>query len=272
MILIFATVLLVAACSSDAPEEKKPAAPETQPAQEATTAPEEAKAPEVKVLRVAHDATWPPMEFMDAETKQVVGYSVDYIDAIAKETGVKVEHRNVAWAGIFAELAANRCDVIASSVTITEERKASMDFSEPYYTVQQAVVTQASVPFEKVEDLNGKRLGAQVSTTGYFAARKVAASELKSYDAIGHAIEDLKNGRIDAVICDDPVAADFALQAGDNKDLLKIAFVIQDAEIENYGFAVRKGDTETLGILNKGIEAVKEKGIEDQLIEKWIGK
>ena len=224
-----------------------------------------------KTIVVAHDATWPPMEYVDSN-KNIVGYSVDYIDAIAKETGVKVVHKNVAWSGIFAELAANRCDVISSSVTITEERGRVMDFSMPYYTVQQAVVVRKGTAFKTEDDLKDKRLGAQISTTGYFAANKIIGNKAKSYDAIGHAMEDLKNARLDAVLCDDPVAADFALQGGSNKDELEIAFVIDTAEKEYYGFAVRKGDAETLEILNKGIQAVKDKGIEAELIKKWIGK
>ncbi|MDR2892259.1 MAG: basic amino acid ABC transporter substrate-binding protein [Deltaproteobacteria bacterium] len=224
-----------------------------------------------KTLMVVHDATWPPMEFIDAN-RQIVGYSVDYIDAIAQETGIKVTHKNVAWSGIFAELAAKRCDVIASSITITPERAKIMDFSTPYYTVQQAVVTRNDVTYTTADELKDKLLGAQISTTGYFAAKNLVGDQAKSYDAIGHAIEDLKNGRLDAVICDDPVAADFALQGAGNKDALKISFVMETGEIEHYGFAVRKGDTETLELLNAGIKAVKDKGIEAQLIKKWIGK
>jgi polar amino acid transport system substrate-binding protein len=178
----------------------------------------------------------------------------------------------VAWSGIFGELAAKRCDVIASSVTITEDRKKEMSFSNPYYTVQQAVVTPKNAVITSSKELADKRLGAQISTTGYFAANKIVGNKAKSYDAIGHAFEDLKNGRLDAVLCDDPVAADFALQNASNKELLKIAFVITDAEIEHYGFAVRLNDKETLDILNKGIQAVKDKGIEAALVKKWIGK
>ncbi|MDR1126237.1 MAG: basic amino acid ABC transporter substrate-binding protein [Deltaproteobacteria bacterium] len=224
-----------------------------------------------KTFVIAHDATWPPMEYVDAN-KKIVGYSVDYIDAIAKEVGIEVAHKNFAWTGIFAELAAGRCDVISSSVTITPERAQVMDFSIPYYIVQQAVVTTNDATFASTDDLKGKRLGAQLSTTGYFAAHEIIGNKAKSYDAIGHAIEDLKNGRLDAVICDDPVAADYALQSAGNKDALKIAFVIDNAEEEHYGFAVRKGDKETLDLINKGVAAVKEKGIEAELIKKWIGK
>lgn len=228
-------------------------------------------APKEEVLIVAHDATWPPMEYVDAN-KQIVGYSVDYIDAIAKEVGIKVQHENAAWEGIFAQLAAGKYHVISSSVTITEERAKAMDFSIPYYTVQQAVIAPFGSGYVNTDSLNGKRLGAQLGTTGYFAAHKIIGDKAKSYNDIALAMEDLKNGNLDAVICDDPVAADYALQSAGNKDALEIAFVIDSAEEENYGFAIRKGDTKTLELINKGVKAVKEKGIEAELIKKWIGK
>lgn len=224
-----------------------------------------------RVVIVAHDATWPPMEYLDSN-KKIVGYSVDYIDAVAKEAGFTVQHRNIAWDGIFAELASKKCDVISSSVTITSERKKAMDFSTPYYEVRQAVIVPKTTAIKSEADLQGKVLGAQISTTGYFAAQKVKNSKPKSYDEIGLAVEDLYNGRLDAVICDDPVAADFALKKAEYSEKLKIAFTIDSADQEFYGFAVRKGDKATLDLLNKGIEAVKAKGIEKELTQKWMGK
>ncbi len=224
-----------------------------------------------RVIVVAHDATWPPMEYIGSD-KQLIGYSVDYIDAVAKEAGFQVKHRNVAWAGIFGELAAGKCDVIASSVTITPERQKAMDFSIPYYKVQQAVIVPKDSAIKQPSDLENKTIGAQISTTGYFAAREIKGATPKSYDAVGLAIEDLLNKRLDAVICDDPVAADFALKKAENAEKLHIVFVIEDAEVEFYGFAVKKGNTAVLDLLNKGVTAVKEKGIEAQLIQKWIGK
>ena len=224
-----------------------------------------------RTIIVAHDATWPPMEYLSPE-KKLVGYSVDYMDAVAKEAGFTAQHKNIAWDGIFAELASKKCDVIASSVTITQDRKKTMDFSTPYYEVRQAVVVAKAGTIKADADLQGKTLGAQISTTGYFAAQKIKDAKPKSYDEIGLAIEDLFKGRLDAVICDDPVAADFALKKANYAEKLHIAFILKSTEPEHYGFAVRKGDKDTLDLLNKGIAAVKSKGIEAQLTKKWMGK
>ena len=87
-------------------------------------------------LTVAHDATWPPMEYVDAD-KNIVGYSIDVTNAIAEAAGFTLTHKNAAWDGIFAALENGDFDFIASSVSITEERKAKYDFSAPYIAVGQ---------------------------------------------------------------------------------------------------------------------------------------
>ncbi|MBG3877016.1 basic amino acid ABC transporter substrate-binding protein [Desulfovibrio oxamicus] len=224
-----------------------------------------------KTIVVAQDATWPPMEFVDAN-KNLVGFSVDYTDAMAKEAGFKIVHKNVAWDGIFAGLESGSYDAIVSSVSITDERKNAMDFTAPYYEVRQALVVPKTTNATKLDDMKGKTLGGQISTTGYFTIKKTAGVTAKSYDEIGLAMEDLFNGRIDGVVCDDPVAASYALQQEQYAAKMKIAFVIETQEKEFYGIAVKKGNKEVLDLLNKGIAAVKAKGIDKQLREKWIGR
>ena len=224
---------------------------------------------EETTLVVAYDATWPPMEFIDKDRK-LVGYAVDYIAAVAKEAGFKVENKNIAWDGIFSGLAAKRYDVIASSVTITDARKKVMDFSDPYYTVKQALLTRKDLEVHKMEDMTGKRLGAQIGTTGFFAIKKYPGIKGVSYDEIGLAIEALASGRIDGAVCDDPTAVNFIMDNEEYAAKLKVALIIPADEPEYYGFAVDKGNTKVLELLNKGIAAVKAKGIEDELVKKWI--
>jgi polar amino acid transport system substrate-binding protein len=225
---------------------------------------------EQKTFVVAHDATWPPMEFIDQETKQVIGFSVDYMNAVAKEANFNIVSRNVAWDGIFAGLENGNYNIIASSVTITEERAKQYDFSIPYYVVRQAVVMHKDATATSVDDLKGKTLGGQLGTTGFFAIRNIPEANAKSYDEIGLAMEDLFNGRIDGVVCDDPVAIQFALMQEEYKARLKVAFIIPTDTPEEYGFVVRKGDTETLELINKGIQTVKDKGIDKELQAKWF--
>lgn len=223
-----------------------------------------------RTIVIATDATWPPMEFVNAD-KQIVGFDIDYMKAAAKEAGYNVEFKSVAWDGIFGGLEAGKYDAVCSSVTITDERKKTMDFSIPYFKVRQALVVPKTSTAKTLEDMKGKTVGAQIGTTGYFAIKKVAGVDAKSYDEIGLAMEDLFNGRIDGVVCDDPVAAQYALQREEYKAKLKIAAVLDTGD-EYYGVAVKKGNTEVLDLLNKGIKAVEEKGIAKELRAKWIGQ
>lgn len=217
----------------------------------------------------ATDATWPPMEFVN-DQKQLVGYSIDFMTAAGKEAGFTPVFKNTAWDGIFAGLAANKYDAIVSSVSITEERKKAMDFSEPYYTVRQALIVPKASTAKSLADLKDQKVGGQIGTTGFFAIKAAVGVVPKSYDEVGLAMEDLNVGRIAAVVCDDPVAVNYALN--NYKDTLKIAAVIETGAAENYGVAAKKGNTTTLALINKGILAVKAKGIDKELIQKWMGQ
>ncbi|ADW19442.1 amino acid ABC transporter substrate-binding protein, PAAT family [Desulfobulbus propionicus DSM 2032] len=220
-------------------------------------------------ITFATDATWPPMEFVN-DQKQVVGYAIEFMTAAGKEAGFTPVFKNTAWDGIFAGLAAKKYDAIVSSVSITEERKKAMDFSEPYFTVRQALIVGKASTAKSLADLKGQKVGGQIGTTGYFAIKAAAGVEAKSYDEVGLAMEDLNVGRIAAVVCDDPVAANYAMDK--YKDTLKIAAIIETGEAEHYGVAVNKGNAETLALINKGIAAVKAKGLDQELKKKWIGQ
>ncbi len=217
----------------------------------------------------ATDATWPPMEMVN-DQKQVVGYSIEYMTAAGKEAGFTPVFKNTAWDGIFAGLDNKKYDAIVSSVSITEDRKKAMDFSEPYYTVRQALIVPKASTAKSLADLKGQKVGGQIGTTGYFAIKAAEGVEPKSYDEVGLAMEDLNVGRIAAVVCDDPVAANYALDK--YKDTLKIATVIETGEAEHYGVAVAKGNTKILELVNKGILAVKAKGLDKELMQKWMGQ
>jgi len=224
-----------------------------------------------KTIVFATDSTWPPMEFVD-ENKKIVGFSIDYMNEAGKLAGFTAEFKAVAWDGIFAGLAGGQYNAICSSVSITEERKQKMDFSIPYFKVRQALVVRKDSQVKSLDELKGKKVGTQISTTGTFAVQKVEGVVSKTYDEVGLAIEDLYNGRIDGVVCDDPVAANYALTNEKYKATLKIAAVIETGEVEYYGIAVQKGNKEILDLVNKGIKAVQEKGIDQQLRKKWIGQ
>ena len=233
----------------------------------ATAAPDPAFADAARSVTVATDATWPPMEMVDAN-KKIVGFDIDYLTAVAKEAGFAVSFKNTAWDGIFAGLAAGRYDMIASSVTITDERKKQYDFSDPYINVGQILVVPKTETGKTLAALKRKRAGAQIGTTGAMEIKKTDGVELKTYDEIGLAFEDMAAGRIGGVVCDEPTAAHYALQRKEYKEKFKI--VGETFTQESYGFVVKKGNTELVDLLNKGIKAAKAKGIDEQLRKKWL--
>ncbi len=223
---------------------------------------------EAVTITVATDATWPPMEMVD-KNKDIIGFDIDFLTAVAKEGGFNVVFKNVAWDGIFAGVGAGKYDAIISSVTITEERKKKMDFSDPYINAGQILVIPKSDKSTQIlSDLKGKRVGAQMGTTGSFEIKKAEGVELKSYDEIGFAFEDMMAGRIQGVVCDTPVAANYALQREEYKDKFKI--VGRPFTEEYYGVVVKKGNEKLVKMINRGIRAVKEKGIDKQLEAKWL--
>ncbi|MFW5743393.1 MAG: basic amino acid ABC transporter substrate-binding protein [Spirochaetota bacterium] len=222
----------------------------------------------VRTITVGTDATWPPMEFVN-EDKELVGYDIDLMNAIADAAGFEVEFQNTAWDGIFAGLGTGEYDAVISSVTITEDRKQTMDFSEPYINAGQVLIVQQSTTgVETLEDLVGERVGAQIGTTGAFEVGNVDGVELSTYDELGLAIEDLANGRIAGVVADTPIAADYVLQNDEYSDALKI--VGEPFTEEFYGIAVEKGNDEVLALINEGLAKVKEEGIPAQLEDKWL--
>ncbi len=224
-------------------------------------------------LKVASNPTWPPMEFMNLD-KQVIGYDADIITAIAKEMGSDVEFLNTAWEGIFAVLENGNVDVLASCVTITDARKKKYLFSEPYYLVRQALVVPTGSSIKQAADLKGKTVGIQIGTTANVALKKIQETvsdvTIKSYDDVGLVFEDLKNGRIDAAMCDDPVAKYYASRKEGYADTMHLAFSTEDTE--PIGFVVRKDRPELVDAINKGLAAIRANGVEKEISVKWFGE
>lgn len=222
-----------------------------------------------RVINVATDATWPPMQYVD-RNQDIVGFDIDLINAVAAAAGFEVVVQNTAWDGIFAGLANRDYDAVISSVTITEERRGTMDFSTPYINAGQVLIVHRDTPASvtRLQDLTGQSVGAQIGTTGAFEVEKVNGLDLRTYDELGMAIEDLAQGRIAGVVADTPIAADFALQNDTYKAILKI--VGEPFTDEFYGVAVRKGNSEVLDLINAGLNVVLNDGTVEELEAKWL--
>lgn len=218
----------------------------------------------------AVDATYPPMEMVDGE-KNIVGFGPEVVMAMAKAGGFTAVLQNTAWDGIFAGLAAGKYDAIASSVSINDERKKTMDFSDPYFEVKQGVIVPKGSTIKSVADMKGKKIASQIGTTGFFACQKIEGADVRSYDEIGLAVADLYNGRLDAVIADDTVASNYAQRDEKFSEKLDLAFLISSETPEYLGFAVNKGNAEVVELINKGLAALKASGEYDKIYAKWFG-
>ncbi len=222
-----------------------------------------------KTLVIATNPTWPPMQMVDLD-KNIVGYEVDLMKAIAAESGYKVEFMNTAWDGIFATLESKNSDIVASCVTITDARKKRYLFSEPTYGFVQALVVPEESTIAGPKDLKGKRIGVQIGTTAIIALNKIDKDlDIATYDDVGLALEDLANGRVDAVMCDDPVALYYAGRKEGYSDKMKVAFMMEEKEY--IGFVMLKENQALMEELNAGYKKILENGKEKEINEKWFG-
>lgn len=214
------------------------------------------------------DATWPPLEFVD-ESGNLTGFEVELVAELSKKAQIPMSVKNVAWDGIFAGLANGHYDAVASGVSVTEERKASMDFTIPILEVTQSIIiNNNTTPIANESGLKNKVVGVQIGTTGHFTVEKIAQVTVKAYDDIGLAVEDLLNRNLDAVVADSIIASDFVLENQNYAGKLNVSGEVA-AEVEPIAIAVKKGNNELLTLLNKNIEALIADGTLDALKKKW---
>lgn len=230
------------------------------------------QAPAARKVIVAVNSNWPPMEMTDKKGKPI-GYEIDLINAVAREAGFQVQFTNVPWKRIFNELDAGKYDAVIASVTITDGRKEKYDFSEPYFTAEQYLVVpkaNAQVP------LNGKTIAAFKFTTGAEAIRLYQKVNITFYtvEESEQVFKDLSKGFIDGILCDSPLAVNYVLfnKKYSGKFAIKTDAVPEGctSNLEEYGIVVKKGNAELLSLINQGLKAVKEKGLETKIREKWM--
>lgn len=267
LLLVIATVVFAAGCAEQGGEEaaEEEVAEEGAPVEEGASVEESASAGEMPTYIVGTEAQFPPFEIVDS-SGNVVGFDVDLLNAIAEDQGFKVEYLDQDFAGLIPALQTGNIDMIASGMTITEDREEEVDFSEPYITAGLALaVTTDNEEIQSVDDLKGKTVAVQTGSTGFMKAEELkeagVIAEIKDFPHVNEAIEELKIGGADVMINDLPVTEAFiAAQPG----VIKI--VGEPLNSESYGFAVRTGNTELLQKINTGLENVKASGKYDELL------
>lgn len=230
------------------------------------------KKAEITKIVVGSETAYAPFEFVDDKTGDYIGFDMDIIKAIGEAMGVEVEIRSMEFTALIPALQNGQIDCAISAMSITEERKQSVDFTEPYYDSGLIIaVAKDTEGISSLEDLQGKKIGAQIGTTGADACLSVKekdpATEVKTYDHVGEAFMELQKGGVVAVVNDFPVT-DYYIktEASDTVKMVGEIFLAED----HYGIPVQKGDTETLNLLNEGLAKIKSDGTYDEIYAKWF--
>ncbi|MBB3015991.1 glutamine ABC transporter substrate-binding protein [Cupriavidus alkaliphilus] len=224
-----------------------------------------AHAQDSNVLRVATDATFPPMEFI--ENGKRTGFDVELVEALAKTMGKQVEWTNIDFKGLIPGLVSRRFDMAVSGIYITPERRKVVDFTEPYYTGGLvALVKSGNNTINKPEDLNGKKVSVQVGTKSVSFLRdtypQVQRVEVEKNQEMFNLVEI---GRADAAVTGKPAAMQYVKTRGG------LRMVEQQLTTEEYGMAVRKDTPELTRALNAALAKVKADGTYAKLTQKWFG-
>jgi polar amino acid transport system substrate-binding protein len=214
-------------------------------------------------LTVGSDIPYPPFE--QGKEGNYTGFDVELLEAVGKAIDRDVEFQDTSFDTIFLDLSRGNFDVVASAATITDEREKTVDFTNPYYISEQAILVQEGSEIDSVEELAGKTVGVQQGTTGQeFVEEEADADGVRQYPQGPDAVNALKTGTVDAVVIDIPVAEN-AVSATEG---LEVSAAIPTEE--EYGFAVAQGESELLEELNEGLKEVIDDGTYATIYQKWF--
>ncbi|MGW0709812.1 transporter substrate-binding domain-containing protein [Streptomyces sp. NPDC002643] len=210
---------------------------------------------------------YPP--FQSEIDGKVQGFDVALIDLVAEDLGVKQEILDTPFENFKtgAFLNSGECDLAAAGMTITEERKKNVDFSDPYFDATQAVLASKKAGVSSFADLGSKKVGTQAQTTGedYAKSQGLDPVSFESSDAV---LGGLRTGQVDAVVIDYPVVQGW-LKDKANADAFEVAEQLNTGE--QYGFTVKKGNSKLLAAIDKALTEARADGTYRELYEQWIG-
>lgn len=214
---------------------------------------------------IGTDATYPPMEYRDANG-QLTGYDIDLGNRLAGKLNLQAEFRNIAWDDLFNALNQGEIDIVISSVTITDERKAKHDFSDPYINAGQVIITRDNeTSISTVDDLTGKKIAVQKGTTNEEEAKKYTDPEkVIAFEDFVQATQALLKGEADAIISDLTGAKGIV---SENPEL-KISS--DPFTSEYFGIVIRKNNSELVNKINTALTSLRQQGVLALLKQKWL--
>jgi len=219
------------------------------------------------VINVGLEGTYPPFSYVD-ENGKLAGFEVEFSEALAQKLGVKVKLQPTKWDGILAALESKRLDAVVNQVTISEERKKKYDFSVPYTVSGIQALTQKKDQgkFKTAADLGGHKVGVGLGTNyEQWLKDNVPTAIIKTYDDDPTKYQDLRVGRIEAILVDRLAAFELIKKTNDTLAVSGAPFSRQEA-----GIALRKGEPELLAAVNKAIEELRADGTLKKLSEKYF--
>lgn len=221
------------------------------------------------VLRVGVDDTYPPMEYRD-EKGNLVGYDIDVAEEIGKRLNKEVEFVPTAWSAIFTGLSSGKYDCIISSLSITEERKKTIAYTRPYIANNQVIIVgKGNTDINSENDLGNKIVAVQMGTTAEDSCNEFMKitpfKEFKKYEGMTQALNELKIGRVDAVVSDIVVGAYFV--ANDIESFRLVATKLPDEPI---GVGFDKKNQEACDEVDKALKEMLDDGTLKSISEKWF--
>lgn len=249
---LFLGILLLGGCGSDNGSSKKEAAP--------------------KKLIVGLDDQFPPMGFRN-EKNEIVGFDIDLAKEVGKRIGVEFEFKAIDWGSKEAELTSGRVDLLWNGLTILEERKKNVLFTDPYMANRQIVIVKKGTPIRTKADLSGKIVAVQEDSSGMNSVLKENAvsdtfQELKKYPDFLSAFIDLENGRIEALVGDE-VLTRYYMEKNPGKFE---AVDGMDFGVEAFGVGLKKEDTQLKEKIDKAMKEMKADGSAAKISTQWFGK
>lgn len=225
-----------------------------------------------KTFIIGVDDTFPPMGFRDKNNK-IVGFDIDLAREASKRMGQKFKVQAINWDTKEMELKNNHIDAIWNGLSISPERKKQMTFTKPYLENKQVIVVKNGSNITKKADLAGKSIGCQKGSTAEDAlmddpiSKKIKGAAASEYDENVSAFQDLNAGRIDAMVVDSVVANYYIKEHNVNFTILSDTLAP-----EQYGVAVKKGNTKMRDKIQKALDEMKKDGTAAKISEKWFGK
>lgn len=215
------------------------------------------------VLTMATNAAFPPYEFYENET--IVGIDAEIAGKIAEKLGMKLEIIDTEFGSIVAGVQTGKYDMGMAGMTVTEERKASVDFTTSYATGIQSIIVTGDSAIATLDDLTGKKIGVQQDTTGHiYAADEFGDEMVIPFNKGADAVAALKTGKVDCVIIDNEPAKSF-VQANEGLKILD-----SDYAVEDYAICIAKENTELLEKVNKALEELIADGSVKAIVDKYI--